>query len=264
MAQPVLLRLSPAEWILSVMAVQPDAATTLAEDVDQSMTPERLQGALQAARDALLARDLGRMNNEGRLEINPVVRSCARAVVNPRASFGLTLIEADGASRVVFYNWLPGFAIGTWVDPNQIRTFELLDSDDTIAEGILTKWGAAAGGNGTTGVYKVPAAHLPALPVDKPGRADGLADALVKDGVPSSTASELESAFSAPARRAVLAAASHANTAASTLVWLSDQNKSYVIAQAGGAADITVTVTGTNGLAQVITSFVRDMLAAAR
>ena len=83
MAQPVLLRLSPAEWMLSVMTVQPDAAASLAEAVNKTMTPERLQGALQAARDALLARDLGRLNVNGKLEINPVVRSCTRAVVSP-------------------------------------------------------------------------------------------------------------------------------------------------------------------------------------
>ena len=90
MAQPVLLRLSPAEWMLSVMTVQPDAASTLAEAVNRTMTPERLQGALQAARDALLARDLARLNGEGKLDINPVVRMCARAVLNPRTSFGLS------------------------------------------------------------------------------------------------------------------------------------------------------------------------------
>ncbi|MCL4505432.1 MAG: hypothetical protein M1434_12685 [Chloroflexi bacterium] len=250
------------------MTVQPDAAPTLAEAVDPRMTPERLQGALEAARDALLARDLGRLNSEGRLDINPVVRSCARAVVSPRASFGLTLIEPDGSSRVVFYNWLPGFAIGTWVDANQIRSFELLESDDTIADGILSKWaGAASAGhaNGAaTQTYKVAAAALPALPVDKPGKAEGLAAALVKDGVPKGPANDLETAFAAPIRRAVLAAASHANTAANTLVWLSNRDQSYVISQASGAADIMFTVTGSSGLSQVIASFVRDTLATAK
>ena len=269
MAQPVLLRLSPAEWMLSVMTVQPDAASSLAEAVNKTMTPERLQGALQAARDALLARDLGRLNAEGRLEINPVVRSCARAVISPRASFGLTLIEADGTSRVVFYNWLPGFAVGTWVDANQIRTFELLDTDDKITEGILTKWSGLALGSGPSIApilrqFNVPAANLPALPVTKPEKVEGLVAAFVRGGLPQEEAVQLEHAFATPNKRAVLAAAHHANLESHTLMWLASEGKAWSISQASGANDIKITSTNLAGLTQVVAAFTRDLLASAR
>ncbi len=269
MAQPILLRLSPAEWMLSVMTVQPDAAASLAESVNKNMSPERLQGALQAARDALLARDLGRLNSEGKLEINPVVRSCARAVLSPRASFGLTLIEADGASRVVFYNWLPGFAVGTWVDVNQIRTFELLDSDDMIPQGILSKWGGVTIGTAPSVApilrqFNVPAVTVPALPVTKPERVNGLAAAFVRGGLPQDDAAQLERAFALPTRRAVLAAAHHANLAPYTLMWLSNEGKSWSIAQASGGSNLTITAANTAGLTQVVTAFTRELLAGAR
>lgn len=269
MAQPVLLRLSPAEWMLSVMTVQPDAAASLAEAVNKTMTPERLQGALQAARDALLARDLGRLNAEGKLEINPVVRSCSRAVLSPSASFGLTLIEPDGASRVVFYNWLPGFAVGTWVDVNQIRTFELLDNDDMIADGILSKWGGVTVGTGRSVApilrqFTVPAANVPALPVAKPEKVDGLAAAFVRGGLPQEDAAQLERAFATPTRRAVLAAAHHANLASHTLMWLSNEGNAWSISQASGANDLTITIANAAGLSQVVTTFTRELLAGAR
>lgn len=269
MAQPVLLRLSPAEWMLSVMTVQPEAATSLAEAVNKTMTPERLQGALQAARDALLARDLGRLNAEGKLEINPVVRSCARAVLSPRASFGLTLIEPDGSSRVVFYNWLPGFAVGTWVDVNQIRTFELLDNDDMIADGILSKWGGVTLGNGRSvapilRTFSIAASLVPALPVAKPEKVEGLAAAFVRGGLPQEDATQLERALTTPTRRAVLAAAHHANPASNTLMWLSNEGKSWSISQASGASDLAITSANDTGLVQVVTKFTRDLLAGAK
>jgi hypothetical protein len=272
MAQPVLLRLSPAEWMLCVMTVQPDAAPTLAETLNRSMTPERLQGALQAARDALLARDLARLNGDGRLDINPVVRMCARAVLTPRASFGLTVIEGNGSSRVVFYNWLPGFAIGTWVDANQIRSFELLDSEDLIATQLLAQWhgdanvgantSAAPSGPVEAKSYTMTASTLPALPVDKPEKVAGLATALARGGLPAEEAAALDRAFAMPNRRAVLAGA-NPTTPTRTLLWLGDVGKMWLVAQATGAANITITSTNTNGLTREVTAFVRELLSSA-
>ena len=266
MAQPVLLRLSPAEWMLCVMTVQPEAATALAESLNRSMTPERLQGALAAAHDVLLARDLARLNAAGRLDINPVLRTCANAVLTPRASLGLTLIEANGASRVVFYNWLPGFAIGTWVDANQIRCFELLDSDDMIGERILAQWhGEAAISDGPveSKTYVMTAASVPALPVDRQEKVNGLADALVKNGVPQADAAGLERAFDSPSRRAVLAAANQANPSTRTLLWLSSGARSWLVYQASSAAILKVTCANASGLAQAVSIFVREVIGSA-
>ena len=264
MAQPVLLRLSPAEWLLCVMTVQPDAAPTLAETLNRSMTPERLAGALQAARDALLARDLARLNGAGKLDINPVVRMCARAVLTPRASFGLTIIEGDGSSRVLFYNWLPGFAIGTWVDANQIRSFELLDGDDWIATQLLLQWQGDANAGAPSGTveaktYTMAASTLPALPVDKPEKVAGLATALARGGLPGEEAAALEHAFTSPNRRAVLAGA-NPTTPTRTLLWLGGEGKTWLIVQATGAANITITSTNAHGLAHEVTAFVRELL----
>jgi hypothetical protein len=269
MAQPVMLRLSPAEWMLCVMTVQPDAASALAESVNRTMTPERLQGALAAAHDVLLARDLARLNADGRLDINPVLRTCANAVLTPRASLGLTLIEADGQSRVVFYNWLPGFAVGTWVDGNQIRTFELLDTDDMIGERILSQWlgvatAPAISGPAETKTYTMTAASLPALPVDRQEKVNGLAVAVSRGGMPQDDALALEHAFASPTRRAVLAAANQSNPSTRTLMWLSNNGKSWLISQASSAAIIKIASVNANGLAQGVSAFVRETLAPAR
>ena len=270
MAQPVLLKLSPAEWILSVMTVQPDAAATLAETVNVSMTSERLQGALQAGRDGLLARDLARTDATGRLEINPVVTMCARTVLDPQVSFGLTQIEPDGSSRVAFFNSVPGFAIGTWVDANQIRAFELIDDVRNFTERIL-----AYGGNATSAATALPpvvksyalnATVIPALPVDRAQKVEGLALALTQGGLPREEAMALERAFASSNRRAVLAGAHRAAVGQSssntqTLMWVVDTGRTWIMAQTVGVNTLTVSSANGAGLVQVVMAFVNAVFA---
>ncbi len=265
MAQPVLLRLSPAEWMLCVMVVQPDADAALAQSVNRTMSPERLQGSLQTARDVLLARDLAHLMPNGKLDINPVVRLCARAVLTPRASFGLTVIEPDGSSSVTFYNWLPGFTIGTWVDENQIRSFELLDSSDLIGLQVLTRYlgnePMAGGESAEVRSFTVQAATLPTLPVDKPEKVNGLATALARGGLSGDDATALEHAFASPTRRAVLAAASSINPRTRTLLWLMADGKVWLIAQDTGAATVSVSSANMAGLNMTLNTYVHDVLA---
>ena len=269
MAQPVLLKLSPAEWILSVMTVQPDADATLAEAVNAGMTPERLQGALQAARDGLLARDLARLDSAGKLEINPVVRMCARTVLDPQVSFGLTQIEPDGTSRVVFFNSVPGFDISTWVDANQIRAFELIDDARKIPERIIAHSGASDAAGAVPPVVKsfaINATALPALPVDRSQKVDGLSAVLAKGGMPTAEAAALERAFASPNRRAVLAGANRVAsgqgaTNVQTLMWMADTDRTWIMTQTAGATAITVSSANAAGLMQMVTVFVNGLLA---
>lgn len=268
MAQAVILKLSPAEWILAVMTVQPDAVSTLAETVNVNMSPERLQGALQAARDGLLARDLARTDATGKLEINPVVLSCARTLLNPQLSFGLTQIEADGTSQVSFYNSAPGFAIGTWVDANQIRSFELIGDARNIAERVLTNSGNAVGAASASPPvvksYSLNAAGIPALPVDRAQKVDGLSRALTQGGLPAEESAALERAFASPNRRAVLAGANRTAggpgaVPVQTLMWVADTGRMWMMAQAAGANTLTVSSANSAGLVQVVTAFVNAL-----
>jgi hypothetical protein len=221
----------------------------------------------------LLARDLARTDAEGKLEINPVVRMCTRTMLNPQVSFGLTTIEADGASRVAFFNGVPGFAIGTWVDANQIRSFELIDDPRAIADRIRVHAGVSAPTTAEAArapkTYTLNAAALPALPVDRAQKVDGLASALAQGGLPPADAAALERAFASATPRAVLVGANRAaggdgvaNT--QTLSWISNTGALWTMTQSAGANALTITSSDAAGLAPVLAGFVNTLLSAMR
>jgi hypothetical protein len=167
------------------------------------------------------------------------------------------------ASR--YHNWLPGFAIGTSVDANQIRSFELLDGNEFIAQQVLARYtgseGETAAGAAAVKSFTVQASTLPALPVDRPEKVNGLATALARSGLSADDAAAMERAFAASVRRAVLAAASSANPTTRTLMWLMADGRVWIVAQDTGAATVSISSANPAGLTMTLTTFVRDVLA---
>lgn len=245
------------------LALDPKTAPAFAQRVDQSLTPDELRGALLAARESLMARDMARRSPDNKLMINPMLEMCWKSMTKPKASLALTIFEPDAKPRQFFYNLLDKLFVGNWVEQERLIALEMIETPGEVAARMCVHWFGKQVNPDPRGsserVYRVPAAVMPAGLNQDASAARVFLDALKQAGVADGDARDIVNAYTKPGRRASLAHVdgSGAEMKTTAMVWLERGGRYWVITEQKASPNVTIEKVSDTRLVALISEFMK-------
>ncbi|MBX7212649.1 MAG: hypothetical protein K1X39_01415 [Thermoflexales bacterium] len=256
------IRLTSPEVMVALKTIGAAEYPPLGETGLGDLPAAELRGALAAGRASLIARGYASNNpaaTETGIDLAPVMMATLAVSAVPEAGFWL-VTEANGsARRSVRINWTRTVACRTWVDEDDIHTFDFLASNerDAVLAALADAAGIASAPTDTTfDAFAIPA-ELAVL--FKRSQAEG--------AVAGDIAARLTGAGASTGTAKIVADIITQVSAAGTLLGLSNRGGEGAGAQAvtwlrAGAAGCLVAAQGEGALVQPLTrTTLRDQLA---
>lgn len=259
------LRLSVAEWILVQLAFDPKASSAFAQHINPNFSHEELRGALIAARDCLMARDMAKRSaDSGKLILNPALEMLWLSAARPSSSLVMTIHDSSQQPRLIFFNTIAEYHIGNWIEEERLITFELVSSSKAISTRLFHHWynSAALNSSNTTpdATYVIPSSVMPKDLNQRVKATEIFTANLMNAGVPQFDADDLANCYTTTSRRASLFFLNGENPAIkiNSMIWLQSRLKNWVILEGLEKSEIRIEKADAERLSMLIEKFVAD------